>query len=103
MGPRRDSARHRGKRGRAAPRSSVGDRRRVRRFRCNALDLMRVCLVTLGDPETLSGGYLFHRRLAELAPAREAKLTFFSFPERPFPFPIASGAQMVDATERADV
>ena len=29
---------------------------------------LRAVLVTLGDPRRLTGGYLFHRRLAELAP-----------------------------------
>src|SRR5260370_39802205 len=42
-------------------------------------------LVTLGDPGQLTGGYLFHRRLAELAPAHGARLMFVSFPTRPFP------------------
>lgn len=64
---------------------------------------MRVCLVTLGDPQTLSGGYLFHLRLAELAPARDSELSFFSFPDRVFPVPIASGAGMIDSAAGADV
>jgi glycosyltransferase involved in cell wall biosynthesis len=42
-------------------------------------------LLTLGDPNTLSGGYLFHRRLADLAPEADARLAFASFPHRPFP------------------
>lgn len=46
---------------------------------------MRVSLVTLGDPETLTGGYLYHRRLAELAPRFDAELRFVSFRDRPFP------------------
>jgi glycosyltransferase involved in cell wall biosynthesis len=44
-----------------------------------------VALVTLGDPGRLTGGYLFHRRLAELAGHHDARLEFVSFPERPFP------------------
>jgi glycosyltransferase involved in cell wall biosynthesis len=64
---------------------------------------MRACLVTLGDPRTLSGGYLFHLRLAELAPARDAELSFFSFPDRPFPVPIASGARMIAGVAQSDV
>jgi glycosyltransferase involved in cell wall biosynthesis len=48
-------------------------------------------LVTLGDPNTLTGGYLFHRRLAELAPANAARLEFVSLAERPFPFGLAEG------------
>ncbi|MBV8714351.1 MAG: glycosyltransferase family 4 protein [Chloroflexi bacterium] len=42
-------------------------------------------LITLGDPAQLTGGYLFHRRLAELAPTYGASLQFASFPPRPFP------------------
>jgi glycosyltransferase involved in cell wall biosynthesis len=53
--------------------------------------ILRASLVTLGDPATLTGGYLFHRRLAELAPANEARLDFVSFPERPYPWPILDG------------
>ncbi|MGI8553776.1 MAG: glycosyltransferase family 4 protein [Dehalococcoidia bacterium] len=46
---------------------------------------LTVSLLTLGDPGRLTGGYLFHRRIAELAPANGAGLEFVSFPERPFP------------------
>ena len=44
-----------------------------------------VALLTLGDPGRLTGGYLYHRRLAELAPRFDARIEFVSFPERPFP------------------
>ena len=64
---------------------------------------MRACLVTLGDPQTLSGGYLFHLRLAELAPERDSEISFFSFPDRVFPLPLASGAGMLNASASADV
>ncbi len=47
--------------------------------------ILRVALVTLGDPGTLTGGYLYHRRMAELAPRYRARVAFLSFPERPFP------------------
>ncbi|MBV9174935.1 MAG: hypothetical protein JOZ81_33145, partial [Chloroflexi bacterium] len=49
---------------------------------------LRAILLTLGDPGKLTGGYLFHRRLAELAPAQSASLAFESFPERTFPFAV---------------
>ena len=49
---------------------------------------LMAALLTLGDPNTLSGGYLFHRRLADLAPEVDARLTFASFPHRPFPLAI---------------
>jgi glycosyltransferase involved in cell wall biosynthesis len=46
---------------------------------------MVVALLTLGDPARLTGGYLYHRRMAELAARQGARLHFASFPERPFP------------------
>ena len=45
-----------------------------------------VSLITLGDPQRLSGGYLYHRRMAERAPRHGARLVFLPFRERPFPF-----------------
>ncbi len=47
--------------------------------------MLAIALLTLGDPGTLTGGYLYHRRLAELASAHDARIDFVSFPERPFP------------------
>ena len=65
--------------------------------------LLRACLVTVGNPGTLTGGYLFHMRLAELAAARNAEITFFSFPERTFPLPLLAGSRMVQAAANSDV
>jgi glycosyltransferase involved in cell wall biosynthesis len=45
-------------------------------------------LLTLGDPGRLTGGYLYHRRLAELAPRHRARLDFVSISDRPFPLAI---------------
>jgi glycosyltransferase involved in cell wall biosynthesis len=42
-------------------------------------------LLTLGDPQGLSGGYLYHQRMAEAAPLHDATIMFLSFPERRFP------------------
>jgi glycosyltransferase involved in cell wall biosynthesis len=42
-------------------------------------------LLTLGDPNRLTGGYLYHRRMAELAPQQNARLEFVSIPDRLFP------------------
>jgi glycosyltransferase involved in cell wall biosynthesis len=66
---------------------------------------LSVSLVTLGDPNTLTGGYLYHRRLAELAPRHGARLAFASFPAWPFPFPFLYGPRMprVLAGQRPDV
>jgi glycosyltransferase involved in cell wall biosynthesis len=52
---------------------------------------MRFTLITLGDPATLTGGYLYHGRMAKVAPAHGSTLSFVSFPERPFPLPAAHG------------
>ena len=44
-----------------------------------------LCLVTVGDPRRLTGGYLYHLRMAEAAAAHDARIVFLSLPERPFP------------------
>lgn len=44
-----------------------------------------LCLVTVGHPERLTGGYLYHLRMAEAAPAHGARIVFVSFPDRTFP------------------
>src|SRR5690349_1252653 len=50
--------------------------------------ILTVGLLTLGDPGRLTGGYLYHRRLAELALRHDARIAFVSFPERPFPLAV---------------
>src|SRR5918992_3709594 len=52
---------------------------------------MSVALVTLGDPGRVTGGYLYHRRLATRAAAHGAELRFVSVPQLPFPLVTASG------------
>jgi glycosyltransferase involved in cell wall biosynthesis len=66
---------------------------------------LSISLVTLGDPNTLTGGYLYHRRLAELAQRHGARLVFASFPAWPFPFPVLYGSRLarVLSAQRADV
>src|SRR5215212_1351682 len=49
--------------------------------------ILTVTLLTLGDPGRLTGGYLYHQRLAALAPRHNARLRFVSFPDWPFPLP----------------
>jgi glycosyltransferase involved in cell wall biosynthesis len=56
-------------------------------------------LITLGDPGRLSGGYLYHLRMAEAAPAHEARVCFLSFPEWPFPLAALRGAVMLRQAE----
>jgi glycosyltransferase involved in cell wall biosynthesis len=53
--------------------------------------LLMVSLVTLGDPGTLTGGYLYHRRIAALAPRFGVRVGFVCVPEAPFPLPLAAG------------
>jgi glycosyltransferase involved in cell wall biosynthesis len=53
--------------------------------------LLRVALVTLGDPAALTGGYLYHQRMARAAPANDATVSFVSFPQRPFPLAVLAG------------
>ena len=55
------------------------------------MTLVRVALVTLGDPAALTGGYLYHRRMARAAHANDATLSFVSFPDRRFPSPTLAG------------
>jgi glycosyltransferase involved in cell wall biosynthesis len=57
-------------------------------------------LVTLGDPGTLSGGYLYHRRLAELAAEQDARLLFVSVPQRPFPLAMIDAPRVLRAARR---
>ena len=63
---------------------------------------LTVSLVTLGDPGRLTGGYRYHRRMAELAPDCGAAVRFVSFPERPFPLPTLSGPAVLRQS-RSDV
>ncbi|HEX2222205.1 MAG TPA: glycosyltransferase family 4 protein [Candidatus Limnocylindria bacterium] len=66
---------------------------------------MSVALLTLGDPGRVTGGYLYHQRLAGRAADHDAELRFVSVPELSFPFVMAAGPRwlpMLDAT-RADV
>ena len=37
---------------------------------------VRVVLITLGSPNSMSGGHLYHRRVADLAPRFDASMTF---------------------------
>ena len=62
--------------------------------------LLTVSLVTLGDPQTMTGGYLYHRRIAELAPACAARVEFVSFPAWRFPLPTLAGPAVLRAIAR---
>jgi glycosyltransferase involved in cell wall biosynthesis len=62
-------------------------------------DPLVVLLVTLGDPDQLTGGYLYHRRLVDLAPAQGARLGFVSVPETPFPLPALAAGRVARAIQ----
>jgi glycosyltransferase involved in cell wall biosynthesis len=59
-----------------------------------------VSLLTLGDPATMTGGYLYHRRVADRAPANGARVEFVSFPDRRFPLPALAGPAVLRAVDR---
>lgn len=62
--------------------------------------MLTIALVTLGDPKTLTGGYLYHWRVAELAPRHGAEVKFVSFPSWPFPWPMLGGGRVLDEVSR---
>jgi len=47
--------------------------------------MLSVSLLTLGSPDQLTGGYLYHRRMADLAPEYDAQVRFVSFAPRRLP------------------
>ena len=53
--------------------------------------MLVVSLVTLGSPEQLTGGYLYHRRMADAAPVHEARVEFVSARRAHDPFAAARG------------
>ncbi len=57
-------------------------------------------LLTLGDPGRLTGGYLYHRRIAALAPRYGVRLEFVSFPERPFPLAAVDARRVLRQAHR---
>lgn len=54
-----------------------------------------VSLLTLGDPATMTGGYLYHRRVADRASRFDARIDFVSLPAWRFPLPALAGAAML--------
>lgn len=57
--------------------------------------MLVVSLVTLGSPEQLTGGYLYHRRLAEVAADHDARIEFVSAGLTGDPVAAAPGADVV--------
>jgi glycosyltransferase involved in cell wall biosynthesis len=64
---------------------------------------MRATLITLGDPERLTGGHLYHRRVAELAPRFDASLTFAPVPDGVLRAAAAARRTLTRAARLADV
>jgi glycosyltransferase involved in cell wall biosynthesis len=64
---------------------------------------MKVSLITLGDPGRLTGGYLYHRRLAEAAASHGAAMGFESVPAWPWPLPATRARAVLRRAARADV
>lgn len=62
--------------------------------------MLTICLITLGDPGTLTGGYRYHRQMAELAPRNDARIAFASLPPR---LPYLYGHQVLRTAGEADV
>jgi glycosyltransferase involved in cell wall biosynthesis len=56
-----------------------------------------VSLVTRGSPAQLTGGHLYHRRMAEAAPARDAVVEFVSLSRWQNPLPRSRGVVVVDS------
>jgi glycosyltransferase involved in cell wall biosynthesis len=65
----------------------------------------RVALLTVGDPGRVTGGYLFHRRLADRASEYGAEMRFVSIPDLPLPWATATGPAWLRAraTRTTDV
>lgn len=59
--------------------------------------------MTLGSPAQLTGGYLYHRRMAAAAPDHDVDLGFVSVPNLPFPLPAAWGRGVLRQAAGADV
>src|SRR5688500_17760182 len=51
----------------------------------------RLALLTLGDPARVTGGYLFHRRLADRAAEHDMEIEFVSVPDLPLPWAVMTG------------
>jgi glycosyltransferase involved in cell wall biosynthesis len=56
---------------------------------------LAVSCITLGDPRRLTGGYLYHQRMAEMAASHRVRWTFASFPERPLVVSAVAGRSVM--------
>ena len=64
----------------------------------------QLALLTLGDPARVTGGYLFHRRLADRAPRHDMAIDFVSVPDLPLAWAMMAGPLWLrqPAVRRAD-
>ncbi len=64
----------------------------------------RLALLTLGDPARVTGGYLFHRRLADRASRHDMAIGFVSVPDVPLAWAMMAGPRWLrhPAVEKAD-
>lgn len=66
--------------------------------------MLRVSLITLGDPQQMTGGYLYHRRMAAAASTHDAIMRFVSCADMPFPFGVlGAGRALTHACANSDV
>jgi hypothetical protein len=64
--------------------------------------VLRLALVTLGDPNQQTGGHRYHRKMVRAAPGYGAEVRFCSIP-RSWPLPIATATRAFRAaSERSD-
>ena len=78
------------------PFTAAEDARRAEERRSDVNDSHLVLsLITLGDPNRRSGGYLYHLRMAEAAPEHDARIEFVSFRDHPFPLPVAEAPRLL--------
>lgn len=64
--------------------------------------MLNVALITLGDPTRLTGGYLYHLRVAELAPRHDARIRFVSLPDWRFPLPMLAAPSILQRVRNED-
>ena len=58
---------------------------------------LRLSLVTMGDPNRQTGGYRYHRKMAEAACTYSAKIRFRSIPDLPWPIAVGPAARTLRA------
>ena len=64
---------------------------------------LRAALITRGDPQRTTGGHIYHRRVAELAPRFDASLTFVAAPAGIMRAAVAARGTLERALRQSDV